>query len=151
MQEQGQEQAAGCREAFKRFVEAVESSAAALDIKLAASGGLLAGAVIGAVLTAPAGGFGMPAGALIGAAIGGPATGLSARSMLRLYKTLARSPERRQLWDAIREYRSAIVGQLETVRNKIQRLGRGKTLSEKHALHQALTVLRDRTGWGEGR
>ncbi|UCG33202.1 MAG: 50S ribosome-binding GTPase [Phycisphaerales bacterium] len=150
-EEKGRQQAARCGEAFKRFVEAVERGAAALDIRLAASGGLLAGAVIGAVLTAPAGGFGLPAGALIGAAIGGPATGLSARSMVRLYKTLARSPERRHLWDAIKDYRGAIIGELEAVQSSIQRLGRGTTLSEKHALYQALTVLRDRTGWGAAR
>ena len=150
LEEQGRRQAQHCRQAFDRFVEVIERSAAELNLKLAASGGLLAGALLGAVLTAPAGGFGMPVGALIGAAVGAPATGLSARSLMRLYKTLARTPERRHLWDAVKAYRTALGGPLEAVRERILHLGRSKTLDESDPLHKALAVLRD-SDHGEAR
>ena len=48
-----------------------------------------------------AGGITLPAGLLLGAAIGGSGAAIGSRGLVRLTRTIAKTPESRELWEAV--------------------------------------------------
>ncbi len=109
----------GCERAYDAFIERLEAEAKNVRLGPVSSGGALAGAVIGGVLAAAPGGVLMPVGAAIGAAVGGITSAAGARSAWRVVRLMMRTPELRELWNAVRAYRQGLLTAAERERERL--------------------------------
>lgn len=136
--------ARACADALARFQARIATEAATLKVNLAgASIGAAIGLMLGAVFALPSGGLSVPAGALLGLAIAAPASGLSARSLVRLFYAVRGTPESRELWNTVTEYRSALRLYAEEAAGRIAAAARARTLADEPELRRALESLRD--------
>ncbi len=131
-----------CEEAFDAFAERFEEEARALKVGTLSSGAAVIGAIVGGLITLPAGGLGVPAGAAIGAAIGASASLAGARSVYRLARLLAGTPELKAMWTSIGGFRMGLEQAQARVRDAVLDAARSRVIEPHDPLYGALDRLR---------